>query len=110
MSAAHVAGGLEDAVFAFAGVDEEPDLLDEVFDGDAFGDAFFAACGFASLAVGLAAGVADGFVVVAVAFDGCCGSAWLRGFGFTGCTGFFGRWSAGVTDGAGFVVAGVPSP
>ena len=48
-------GCLEDAVFAFAGVDEEPDLLDEVFEGDAFGDAFFAACLFASFAVGLAA-------------------------------------------------------
>ena len=73
----------EDACFSFAGVEEEPCLLDDVFDGEAFGDAFLAAVGFGAVAGSLEAGFAGWFVVVAVAFEcGFCsaGLGWCGGF------------------------------
>jgi hypothetical protein len=76
-AASGVSGGLEDAVFSFSGVDEEPDFLDEVLDGDAFGYALLAAAGFGSFAVALFAGFAGWFAAVSVAFDCCVGSAGL---------------------------------
>jgi hypothetical protein len=91
---------LEDAVFAFAGVDEEPDFVDEFFEGYAFGDTLLAAAGFGAFPVGLFADVADGFFTVAVAFYGGVCSA---GFGWV-------YWLDGAAHFAGFAAAFVSLP
>jgi hypothetical protein len=72
---------LEDAVFSFAGVEEEADFVEEVVEVG-FGSGLGCAGGFAAFVCvvgseGGAAGFADGFAVSSVALEGCWGSAWL---------------------------------
>ena len=82
-------------MFSFSGVDEEPDFLDEVLDGDAFGYALLAAAGFGSFAVALFACFAGWFATVAVAFDG---GGCAAGFGWL-------NWCDGAAHVAGFAAA-----
>jgi hypothetical protein len=72
---------LEDAVFSFAGVEEEADFVEEVVEvgfGSGLGVVgVFAAFGCVCLAVGDTAGFAWLLAGAFVALEGCGGSAWL---------------------------------
>ena len=80
--ASFVSGGLEDAVFAFARVEEEPDLGEEVINCGSWGYAFGSAAGCVCGAVGGGAGFAWGFAVADVAGVCAGGAAGLEVWAF----------------------------